>query len=371
MIKKIYSSIFLCSMAVLLVCQFPRVKNWKIQDLESSVQENFFGRSMLFDIYGYIQLMISPNEIQQGDSMVVRLQDGRIAIPCSKADMTYQKEETFLLSEKCKEEGVRFLYVNFPSQCGSDAELLSEGVYSSADENADELISYLEENNVDILDMRAILQDYHAEDIFYYTDHHWTTYAGLISAQSIIHYLNNDETEFDEQLLEFNNFSLKKYNECWIGETGKYVSHTWANKRDSFTLIEPQFATNLQYRIPNHNIDKTGDFSCLINKEIYNQHEIGYDSSSWHYSYLFSNYDYAELINNNLADGKKILLIKDSFSMVVAPFLIIPSGRIIMWDTRYNTDSVTEYIDNHEIDIVIVAYTQGSSISKPSMFQFN
>lgn len=220
--------------------------------------------------------------------------------------------------------------------------------------------------------MRLILEHYNTEDIFYYTDHHWTTYAGLLSARSIIHHLNNNKIQFDEDLLEDDNFSFIKYEECWIGETGKYVSRTWANKRDDYLLIEPEFLTDLQYRVPGHNIEKTGDFDCLLDKEIYNEYGLNYNSPSWHYSYLFSNYDYAELINKNVQNGKRILLIKDSFSMVIAPFLIIPSEKVIMWDTRYDhLESVMEYIDSNEIDIVIVAYTQGSSIAKPSMFKFD
>ena len=38
---------------------------------------------------------------------------------------------------------------------------------------------------------------------------------------------------------------------------------------------------------------------------------------------------------------------------------------------RNTSDSIEEYINNNDIDIVIVAYTEGSSISKQNMFAFD
>lgn len=47
------------------------------------------------------------------------------------------------------------------------------------------------------------------------------------------------------------------------------------------------------------------------------------------------------------------------------------SKKIVMWDMRFNDNSIEEYINNNDIDIVIVAYTEGSSISKQNMFAFD
>lgn len=38
---------------------------------------------------------------------------------------------------------------------------------------------------------------------------------------------------------------------------------------------------------------------------------------------------------------------------------------------RFNDNSIEEYINNNDIDIVIVAYTEESSISKQNMFAFD
>lgn len=55
----------------------------------------------------------------------------------------------------------------------------------------------------------------------------------------------------------------------------------------------------------------------------------------------------------------------------MAPFMLMPAKKIVMWDMRFNDNSIEEYINNNDIDIVIVAYTEGSSISKQNMFAFD
>lgn len=51
--------------------------------------------------------------------------------------------------------------------------------------------------------------------------------------------------------------------------------------------------------------------------------------------------------------------------------MLMPAKKIVMWDMRFNDNSIEEYINNNDIDIVIVAYTEGSSISKQNMFAFD
>ena len=74
--------------------------------------------------------------------------------------------------------------------------------------------------------------------------------------------------------------------------------------------------------------------------------------------------------HNNLADenGKKILLIKDSFSVVVIPFLILETSDITVWDMRSNKDGLYQYIRDNDFDVVLLAYTD---FWRDDMWNFN
>ena len=64
------------------------------------------------------------------------------------------------------------------------------------------------------------------------------------------------------------------------------------------------------------------------------------------------------IITNNMApNDKRILLIRDSFSCTLAPFLALDAKEITTIDLRHFTEcSIEDYIKNGNFDLVIVAY---------------
>ena len=78
-----------------------------------------------------------------------------------------------------------------------------------------------------------------------------------------------------------------------------------------------------------------------------------------------------QIIKNNLnANGKKVLLIRDSFACVVAPFLALQTSELHVCDVRdyeyYVGDklNIDEYIKEIKPDYVIVLYTGVSRIEE-------
>ena len=76
--------------------------------------------------------------------------------------------------------------------------------------------------------------------------------------------------------------------------------------------------------------------------------------------------------HNNLDDGngKKILIIKDSFSVVVIPFMILETSDITVWDMRTDQtkNGLYQYIKDNDFDVVLVAYTD---FWREDMWNFN
>lgn len=92
--KKVFSLIVLIIICFNLMMIVPQLKqNYIPGDLETSIQKSFFKRDELFDIYGLVTLIISPNEILDNNSQTVRLTDGRIVLPRSETNLKYQKEQ--------------------------------------------------------------------------------------------------------------------------------------------------------------------------------------------------------------------------------------------------------------------------------------
>ena len=78
--------------------------------------------------------------------------------------------------------------------------------------------------------------------------------------------------------------------------------------------------------------------------------------------------DHLGYIENANAKGN-MLLVCDSFSRVVVPYLALTAGKIEWWDMRNDT-GLLSYINEHpEIDNVVVMYNISFSVD-PAMNDF-
>ena len=69
--------------------------------------------------------------------------------------------------------------------------------------------------------------------------------------------------------------------------------------------------------------------------------------------------------------GKKILLVKDSFSNVVIPFLSLAYEEVHVVDLRLLEEDLMAYIENYQPDLVMVLYNPGAySDSNLIMFDY-
>jgi hypothetical protein len=226
-------------------------------------------------------------------------------------------------------------------------------------ENADELLEALSLRHIPYLDLRAtILQenlDHHS--LFYKTDHHWKAETGLWAAGIIAEYLNrNNGFDIDLDLFDPEHYRYDTYENWFLGYYGRIVTLKRARPED-INLIYPLFDTNFSLRIPSRKIDKEGGFDIMYD---YSQiDKIDYYNLSPYAAYLYSNNPVTLIHNNLLNDGRKILVIHDSFFPTVGPFLAVGIENLETIDVRVFTGSVKTYIRQTQPDMVIVMQEPG------------
>ena len=64
------------------------------------------------------------------------------------------------------------------------------------------------------------------------------------------------------------------------------------------------------------------------------------------YYYYMGTYDHLGYIENENENAGNILLVKDSFSCVVTPYLALSAGKVTWWDMR-NGNNIKEYLAKH------------------------
>lgn len=260
--------------------------------------------------------------------------------------------------EFCKEENVDFLYVQ-PLTLKVTPKL-NEELFNGADmmeHNANVICANLRQYDIPYLDLRehiTIDSEEQYQELFFKTDPHWREETGLWAAKLLAAELNNQYGyTFDLSLFDEDNYDVVTYKNGMLGGYGRAVTLARAQPED-FTLLYPKFETSLRYTIPSIELDTQGDFSVTYDTSVFGSND--YYNENAYEAYNYSNRALIELDNMLNTDGKKTLIIKDSFANVVAPFIALGTQEVDVIDLRAFTGNLPNYIKTTKPDTVVVLY---------------
>lgn len=198
-----------------------------------------------------------------------------------------------------------------------------------------------------------------SDNFFFKTDHHWKPETALWAAQKVAQVLN-DRFSYNADLTELNpeNFNKTVFPQKHLGSYGQRVTLS-RTLPDDFSLFFPKFPTSIHLDIPSMNLSKDGDFSIL-----YDRHRLDSqkDSDNPYPPYVYATYLYGEraiisIKNHQKKNEKKLLMLHDSFSDSMAPFLALSMEQLNLVDLRCFTGSIKNYIQQNRPDTVVVCYT--------------
>jgi hypothetical protein len=236
-----------------------------------------------------------------------------------------------------------------------------------ADENADRLLSGLKRSGVAYVDLREEIhrQGLSHHDLFFKTDHHWKPEAGLWAAKTIAERLNNFfDFDIETSLYDLERYDCQVYSD-FLGSIGRSMTLA-AAKLEPFTFLFPKFDTDLTIRILSRAIEKRGDFRVTYHQENLEyalQEKDPYKKD--YYSVYFYGLTPMISVHNHLLkhETNKILIIRDSFGYVLAPFLALGVQDVDTMDIRVGlsgfTGSIRSFIEKSLPNVVIVAYYPG------------
>ena len=211
-------------------------------------------------------------------------------------------------------------------------------------------------------------------ELFYFTDHHWTSYAGFLANKAICKELNDRyDYDYNEQYSDINYYDVKNYRDWFLGSKGKIVGSSFTSHgADDFELIVPRFETNLTEKQPFKNEIREG---CFEDSVLYMENmRKDYYKINTYATYSGGDFRLQIMKNNLNKEGTKIVLVRDSFACVVAPFLALNTSELHVCDIRdgesYVGDKLNleEYIKRVTPDLVLVLYT---GVDRPSSSRYD
>lgn len=270
----------------------------------------------------------------------------------------YETEQLSQFYDYVTKRGIDFLYVNAPSKCLLDDSEITEyfGLPSYSNANADRLFHNLDEIGIPYLDLRKCMQAEGKEllPMYYRTDHHWRAETGFWAAGLVTAELNRlYGYGLDENALSPAAFTFETVDRAWIGEQGCLFSPQFIGY-DSFTHITPKKEGHYICENAAHEVKEEGGFSIFLDP----LPEKLPVTNSLHYSYCPHGIDEQRYINCDRPDGKRILLLCDSYSNVFVPFFMQTVQQIDTLLLRQTDIRPTELIEQNDYDAVVMLYAQ-------------
>lgn len=198
-------------------------------------------------------------------------------------------------------------------------------------EEAGKLVS----GDVNWIDLSGALS---GDDVFYRTDHHWSTMGAYQGYVALMTAMNSSATilDYDPTLV-----SDSFYGTTWSSSGASWITpdqmHTWVPETGISVFRYPEGRP-----VP-------GSLYDLSKLEIKDKYTM----------FLGGNQPLCVIKNPDASNGK-ILVIRDSYTDSLAPFLALDYQEVHLFDLRYNRMPITQYVDQNGIDQVLVLYSNSN-----------
>lgn len=333
-----------------------------IAGCEDGMNTGYILKNQGVNLYGGFQRLLGKRVINdvENDYDVIKLNNGYLSFYAhEKKDADKYAKNIVKFDDFLKEKKIPILYIQAPHKINKYDDQIPEGIKDYSCENIDDYLEQITEAGIDNIDLRKLMKEDGIEhySMFFKTDHHWTPKAGLWAFGKIAEELNlNYGFDIDKNLWDKDNYNIKTYEKCFLGSQGKRTGIYYGGL-DDFDIITPKFETNFEFNIESKNIHREGEFKeSLLDLKLLQPRN--FFNSSVYATYINENNAFVNIKNKNNKNGKKILLIKDSFACVVAPFLAQGCSDLDIVDLRESDRiDLKEYLANNEPDIVIIMYS--------------
>ena len=315
--------------------------------METYVNDQIYLRDDFVKLSTNIKLLMGQKEING-----VYLSDGFLVEKFKDSDIDLE------LLEKNKNDVKTFIdnnhakFVLIPTAGG-----VIDGLYPKYSDNLnqkeliDNLYSFIGTENC--IDVYSRLKEHSSEYIYYKTDHHWTTlgaYYGYVSICEKLGLKALDLSDFEEDIID----------DEFMGTIQSKVNYNIGY--DSIYRYLPK--QKIEYtRILNE--DKRTESNSLYD-------ESKLKSKEKYAVFLGGNNAVTRIkVENGVEDKGKLLIIKDSFSHCLTPFIVNHYSEVVLLDLRYYMGGVNQFKSIEDFDDIIVMYNLKNFVEDKNLIRLN
>lgn len=196
-----------------------------------------------------------------------------------------------------------------------------------------QVIAYLKEQGLDVVDVTQTLANHSGEYIYYRTDHHYTSLGAYYCYAAY-----RESCGLPVPALE--DYQTEALSTNFLGTSYNKVNYPFA-QADTITAYYKNASHAVSYNDGEKKSDSLYERSYLEGRDQYG---------------VFLNSNQAQTVIQGGGQSGKLLLVKDSFGNSLAQFPAEDYAEVHMVDLRFFRDSLTDYIRDNGITEVLVVY---------------
>lgn len=209
--------------------------------------------------------------------------------------------------------------------------------------DAQELVS----DDVTFIDLRDSLN---IADPFYRTDHHWTTMGACWGYAALTQAMLGDGLHFAHE------YDYTMVSDRFYGTTYSSAGAGWIEPDEMYTYVSEDSPITVE-RYPE---------GLPVEGELYDESFL--DKKDKYSMFLGGNQPLCILRNEEAATDQKLLVIRDSYSDSLAPFLAQDYAQVHLIDLRYYKMPPSAYVTANGIDQVLVLYSNANFATDNNLF---
>ncbi|WP_253288550.1 DHHW family protein [Intestinibacter bartlettii] len=203
-------------------------------------------------------------------------------------------------------------------------------------------------SNITFVDTYTTLLEHKKEDIFYRSDHHWTSLGAFYSYQKLADVMNLSVKDSDDYDIEL-------------------VSNTFEGALASKSGYRTKQKDKVKVYIPKNEDDKV-----VVNyveeqrktATLYESEKL--EEKDKYQVFLGGNHPIVK-IDTASTSGKTLLIFKDSYANCFVPFLTSHFSKIILVDPRYYYEDIDQLMKDEDVDEVLYLYNANTFFSDTTL----
>ena len=252
-------------------------------------------------------------------------------------------------------KGTPFLYVRIPNKLQDNSMLPKAFSENNIIQNGDDLLNNIADNGTNTLDLRAkmVNDDLNFKTAFFRYHLHWTNETVLWASRTLGEYINNKYGfNIDLSLWNIENYDKAAFRWALHGTEANSIGGYFVS--ENITFLIPRFPVDLEMsnNIQGLDASASNNFTQIFLPSVY-----AGNTNFEEYEIRLPGSHFTRIVNNNIDEDKRILLISDSYSLSWSMYLSLGIKNLdfIYLITNQTHNFLWNYLEATDYDLVIFA----------------